>query len=219
MSNTAGMLRALRPAVGAALALSTSAAHADLIFAGPRDQMGTGFGNVLNVLSLQSRPSESGSVLRQGGVDVLTGDATNQSATRSVAELLAAGVDASNLGVVFNINEPGSSPQVTLQQFQLVFTDNTGNTLFTQNWTGPLTLEPANQGTGGAGYVFDINLTPAQAQQLFSDPTNRIGLAVTTPILGSMGGPENFYLVPGPAGAAVGFIALAGAARRRRRTT
>lgn len=202
----------------AVTALAVSAAHADVIFVGPTSQSGTGFGNVLNVLTLHATPQEAGSVLWQGSGDLRSGDATNQSQTRSVAELTAAGVGALDFGVVFNINEPGSSAPVTLQQFELVFQDQTGEELFTQEWTGSMSLMPLaqGQGTGGAGYLFTVNLTPAQASLFFSDPANRIGMRVESPILSTAGGPENFYLIPAPGALALLGLAVGALGRRRR---
>jgi hypothetical protein len=193
--------------------ISTSAV---ITFEGPSAQNGTGFGAVLNVLSLQNRPQESGSIIREAGTDVRTGDATNQSQTRTVGEILAAGVDPTDFGVIFNINDPGSSPNVTLNQFEVLFYDPADTLLFTAAYNGPsLNLEPVNQGTGGSGYLFDIELTAAE-QQFFTNPENRIGLRVTTPIQSTAAGPENFYLIPAPGAAAL--LGLAGVLAGRRRT-
>jgi hypothetical protein len=207
----------LAAVVSAVGAMAPSLA-ADIVFVGPLEQSGTGFGSVLTVLALQARPEESGAVVRENGEDVLLGDATNQSQTRSVAEFLTAGLDPANLGVVFNINDPGSSPVVTLNQFEVLFYDANDTLLFTQEYSGPpLELEPVGQGQGGSGYLFDIELDAAQ-QALFGDPANRIGLRVETPIQSTAAGAESFYLVPAPNGAAL--LALAGlmASRRPRRS-
>jgi hypothetical protein len=197
--------------------LPTLCSAAIVTFEGPQPDNGTGFGNILNVLSLQHRPEEAGSVIRQNGADVLTGDATNTSQTRTVAEFLASGYDPSNLGVIFNINDPGSSPNVTLNQFEVLFYDASDTLLFTALYSGPsLNLAPVSMGTGGAGYLFNIELTPAELA-FFNDPANRIGLRVTTPIQSTAAGAENFFVIPSPGTTAL--LALAGtlifAPRRR----
>src|SRR5687767_12055524 len=61
--------------------LPTLCSAAVVTFKGASPDNGTGFGSILNILSLQNRPEESGSVIRQSGADVLTGDATNTSQT------------------------------------------------------------------------------------------------------------------------------------------
>jgi hypothetical protein len=201
----------------AAVPCSAPLANAALItFQGPSDQNGTGFGNILNVLSLQRRPEESGAIIRQNNADTLLGDATNQSQTRSVAELLQSGADPANLGVIFNINDPGVAPMVTIHQFDLLFFDAAGTLLFTAPYSGTLTLAPVNMGTGGSGYLFDVDLSPAELT-FFNDPTNRIGLRVTTPIQSTAGGPENFYLIPTPGSFALLATAAIFARRRARR--
>ena len=195
-------------------AMSTAAV---VTFSGPQSQSGTGFGSILNVLSLQNRPEESGAVIRQNGMDVLLGDATQQSQTRTVAEYLGLGYTPEGFGIIFNINDPGSSPNVTLQEFEVLFYDAADTLLFTAQYSGPaLNLTPVNQGTGGSGYLFDVDFTPAQLA-FFSDPGNRIGLRVTTPILSSAAGAENFYLIPAPGSAALLGLAAAASFRRRRR--
>lgn len=187
--------------------------------AGTFDDSGTGFGNILNVLSLQGSPNEWGSVLRSGGADALTGDATNQSSTRTVGEMISAGVGLSNFAIVFNINEPGSADMVTLQHFTLRFYDSADAVLFDATWTGSLDLAPVSQGTGGAGYVFEVAFSPAQAA-FFSDPGNRVGMFVsegsTTEILNSFNGPDNFYIVPGPSALALMSLGVGFAGYRRR---
>jgi hypothetical protein len=209
-------MKILIPVVVYALSVPVVGARADVTFAGPTTQFGTGFGDVLEVLALHATPQEAGSVLWQGAFDVLTGNATNQSRTQSVADLLAAGADPAHLGMVFNIAEPGAGEDVTLQQFSVVFESPSGSQLFTLDWTGPLTLAAVNNGNGGAGYLFNLNLSSTQLAQFLADPGNRIGMRVDSPILMTAGGPENFYLVPAPSVLATLGIGL-GAGRRKRR--
>lgn len=183
---------------------------------------GAGFGNVLNVLALHATGSESGSVLRSGGLDVLAGDATPQSKTVSVAELTTAGVNARNFGLVFNINEPpGGGPSVTLSEFSLVFYDSNDNVLFTSIFhpITPLVLNAVGPGTGTAGWLFSVSFTDLEATQFFANAGNRIGMILPAgnPILDSGGGPDNFYIVPAPSVLALSGMGLFAIARNRRR--
>jgi hypothetical protein len=213
------MQRSLCIACGLALFAAGPVGAATIGFFGPSADQGTGFGAVLNVLSLQGNPNESGSVLWNGTQDVLTGDAANQSRTRTVSELTAAGITAtSTLGVVLNLNEPGANSDVTLQGFTVRFFSPTGATLFDAVRVETQVLMPVNQGTGGAGHLFNVLLTPAESAAFFANPANRIGIEVSsaTPILNSQGGPDNFYLVPAP-GASILALAACGVLGRRRK--
>lgn len=204
-------------AFGGVLAFQSSASAA-ITFVGPYVDSGTGFGNVLNVLTVQQNGSEWGSILRSGGSDVMAGDAKNTSSTRTVAEMAALGVNANNLGIVFNINEPGSADMVTIQTFTLRFYHTNETAFFDLTWTGPLTLAPVNQGTGGAGYAFSVGLTAGQAALFFGDSSNRIGMLVPegSPILDTFDGPENFYLIPSAGSYAMIGLGMFAMARRRR---
>ena len=163
---------------------------------------GVGFGNVTNVLSLQAKDSETGSVIP---TSTPTGDAANTSKTWTAAELTALGFTADNLGVVFNINEPGSSDKVNLESFSLDFYGSNGVSLGQAPLTGTL---PANnlagiggRGTGTSGWLVTYNNT-GLLTSFFSNSTNVLG--GTGSVTGSFSGPENFYLVridvptPGP---------------------
>lgn len=204
-------------AFGSVLAIQ-SGASAAITFLGTYDDSGTGFGNVLNVLTVQQNGSEWGSILRSGGADVMGGDAKNTSSTRTVAEMSANGVNAMNLGVVFNINEPGSADEVTIQSFTMRFYHTNETAFFDLTWTGPLTLSPFMNGTGGAGYAFSIELTAGQAALFFADSSNRIGMIVPegSPITDTFDGPENFYLIPSAGSFAMIGLGMLTVARRRR---
>ena len=200
-------------ATGAASSLAAS-----VTLNGPIVQGGTGFGGVLNVLALQGNGSEAGAVGWDGFADVVTGDATSFSQTRSVGEILASGANVSNFGVVFNIAQPGNNPDVMLNQFTVVFYSASGSELFTASFNTPTVLTQIGSGVGGAGYLFDITFDPFEAN-FFANATNRIGIRVTDPITGSQGAPENFYLVPAPSAFLLaGFAGLMSNARRRRQT-
>lgn len=199
--------------------LTTGAAStlaASVTLTGPIVAGGTGFGSVLNVLALQGNGSEAGSVGWDGFADVVTGDATSFSQTRSVGEILASGANVSDFGIVFNIAQPGNNPDVTLNQFTVVFYSENGSELFTASFNTPTVITQIGSGVGGAGYLFDITFDPFEAN-FFANTTNRIGIRVTDPITGSAGAPENFYLVPAPSACMLaGAAGLMSVVRRRR---
>lgn len=204
-------------AIPSLLVFAGSACGATITYSGPINQPGTGFGNVLNVLTLQNTPSELGSVLWNGTTNVLTGNAMNQSTTRTAAQINAAGISASSqLGLVFNINETGGAADVTLQGFTVRFLSPTGATLFDAVQTGSQVLTAVNQGTGGAGHLFNISLSGAESAQFFGNANNRIGLIVGTAILNTDDGPENFFLVPAPGTAGLLMVAAVSLRGRRR---
>ena len=216
------------------ISLSASqSARCELIFTNtPIDENGTGFGNRLTILSLQVKPTEFGTVLWDGSADVITDGATNQSQTRTVAEMLSAGIDEANLVVVFNINEGGSPPPVlTLHDFDLVFQDAAGAELFRETFDAGagLPLGTAGTGNGASGWRFDVVFTTnaAAAVAFFDTPTNRLGMEITSDqaIENTKGGADSFYItspaqvIPEPSAIIYALLALAGivASRSSRR--
>lgn len=188
------------------LALSANSTNAAAIhfYGNTSGSTGTGFGNVLEVLALHNNGSESGSILWNGTTDVSTGDATNQSQTRTVAELTAKGINATNFSLIFNLAQTGSNPALDLHNFSLVFENAAGTTLFTAAFdpsdpsnSSTLGLTPAGQGVGTSGYEFPVTFTPAEATSFFGTSTNRVGQIVptNTPIDNTTnGGPDGFYI-------------------------
>jgi len=185
------------------------AADAGIVYTGNEvDQSGTGFGNVLTILAVQATPSEFGSVLWDGNDDVEAGDAANQSQTRTVSELLAAGIDETNLTLIFNINEGGDSdPVLTLHDFDLVFQNDAGAELFRETFDAGagLDLDSAGTGNGASGWQFDVNFTTNAviAAAFFDTLTNRIGMEVASDqaIDNTKGSAESFFVtspVPEP---------------------
>lgn len=176
------------------------------------DLSGTGFGNTLRILSLQANGSESGSVTWNGASDTLTADATNQSQTLTAQTLSAAGVTATRFKVVFNIAEPGSGPTVRLHDFSMRFNDAAGAPLFADLFytapIGGLELTQVAAGIGGAGWLFDVNLTPAEALSFFAAGTNRLGMAVdaSQAIELTGGAAEVFFVAPVPEPASWGLL-------------
>lgn len=191
------------------------------------DLQGSGFGNSLVSLVLHANDDEFGSVLRSGGSDLTTGDATNQSSTRTATELAGAGIDEENFSIVFNIAEPGSASDLLLFDFSLRFTDSTGVSLFADvTYDAPvagLLLDQFGGGVGGAGWLFKINLTPVEALAFFAVGTNRVGMLIeeSQAIQDSGGGPDSFFFAPEPNTlllAVVGAIGLIARSRRSRIT-
>lgn len=132
------------------------------------DLSGTGFGTRLTILSLQQQGSgttESGATTfasPQG-----TGDSTNQDSLLAVSSLNTLGINSlSNFGLVYNLNETGSSPGTSLVGSSLVLTfyDAGGGVVATGvidptllDGSGNFVREPFNNGNGGSGYLFVVN--------------------------------------------------------------
>jgi hypothetical protein len=185
--------------------LGTSKAQAaSITFSNETFSGGSGWGNVVAVLGLQQAPqttSESGAVGWNGAADVRVGDYTQQSTTRTVAELALAGMTATDadFGVVFNMNETTGGSTVELQDLVVNFFSGAGALLFSAPYTCggcaypfPLTLNETSQGLGNSGFLFRVTLTDAERALFFGSPTNRIGLAAT--VWGTDAGAEQFYL-------------------------
>jgi len=226
------MIRVLTVAMGMVIVLSaglgaSSASAASIVFGHITGESGTGFGNIFNLLSLQpggSTTFESGSVLWDGSQDILLGDAKSTSETQTASTLLANDITAETFALMLNINE-ASEKTVTLYGFTMRFLDAAGGTLFDSDFVpsgGSLTLAQAAGGSGSAGWIFAVHLSPAEEANFYGDPTNRVGMIVSDAITGVSDGPENFFLTsataPEPSTlmlAMAGLTGLAAQARRR----
>ena len=192
--------------IGMAVALCVYVSTASALgigLIGPVSDSGTGFGNVSNILTLQN-PSfpgdtEIGSVSWNGSADVLSNDAKNTSNTWLFSAIIATGIaGASDLGIVYNVNQQGNlgGLTTTLNSFTLqVFDNTTGAQVFTTDTCvgcGP-GFVPISQGTGGAGYLFDLDAaTEAALATYFASPTlYRLGGTGSVSLAND--GPDNFF--------------------------
>lgn len=169
-----------------------------------RDFGGTGFGNVLNVLSVQNKNSEYGAVSWNGSADVLSGHATNTSQTVTAADLQAEGIVGTAMFLYFNGNEPGNASSVLLHDFTMNFVDGSGASLFDATYSAPsggLTISDFG-GTGQSGWEFQVTMSPSESALFFALAGNRIGMTidVENAIGDTAGGAENFFLAPGQGG-------------------
>lgn len=215
-------------AVAAIFLLASAASAGTVTFTNQSaDLSGTGFGNTLRILALHKNDSESGSVNWNGATDVTTGDATNQSQTLTSQELTDSGVTIDTFKLVLNVAEPGSSPTIRLFDFSLQFTNSAGVPLFADPVyaapVGGLELTQVAAGIGGAGWIFDVALSPAEAALFFGANDNRLGMEVALLNAISMtgGAPEVFFVAPVPEPSSLALAAIGGlgliclSARRR----
>lgn len=173
----------------------------------PYYNAGTGFGNVINVLSLQVKENgdgtETGSVYPSvtapyGEVDF--GDAKSNSNIWTSAELSLEGLNATNFGIVFNISDPGAtgSATVDLASFSLDFYNgigvSQGSALLGPDSILPITglLPVGGSGTGTSGWLMAY-VDAGLLTDFFNNPTWVLGGSGS--VLNASDGQDNFYLV------------------------
>jgi len=214
--------------------VSTAGAY-NIGLVGSVSDSGTRFGNISNILTLQNNGSETGSVAWNGSSDVLSGDAKNTSQTWLFSDIIAKGItNASELGIVYNVNQQGKDSELNtnLINFSLQVYDSAGALVGgipvgdSAAFGSPNVYPPIAQGTGGAGYLFDLlsGYEIALAPYFSSPGAYRLGMSGNIDL--SNDGPENFFFakisgvtpVPEPGTLLLlgfGLIGLAGFSRRK----
>jgi hypothetical protein len=192
---------------------------------------------VLPVLSLQNTPTEVGSIAWNGTEDVCSVDAkctgAVHSQTYTFQQLIDNGIlNAANLGIVYNINEPGSALNTIINDARLTVYDLDGNWVFQTGTCGgsnpvcPGDFPQTGGGQGGDGYLFTLDaVSQAALAQFFANPT-QFRLGFSADISATAGGAEDFYFqaiegtepVPEPASMfllGTGLIGVAAGLRKR----
>jgi len=161
---------------------------------GGTDDKGTGFGDVLSVLSLSDNDAKNGNhdgsewgtvSVGPTGLDVLTGETATgggdpATQTWSVATLLANGINANNLSVIYDMNQTGGTGE-NLREFHVIGYSNTGTVLFdavfspTNTTVGDF-FALRNNGNGQPDYAFSVS--DPNLATVFATGTNRLGMSV-----------------------------------------
>ena len=160
-------------------------AHASLTLIGESINKGQGFGNVINVLTLQQNGFEQGSVAwgseAIAGLNFLTGapDTGNQCGTTAICDGINTGVDptigktstqtfgtvgwqnAASIVVSLNLNQEGANKAITLENLVMnVYSPTGGAPIFTAP-LDPLQLPHVfttlQQGTGVGYWIFELD--------------------------------------------------------------
>lgn len=204
---------------------ATSLVKADVVFVGPVDMSGTGFGNVNTVMTMQATGSQMGSI-ESGCVGV--SDSGRLSTTmqwlnkndQTDSDLCQGGntgnfekapsdfphnqtfkvSNASQLVVVFNSDQPAGG-KVSLKNLVFVLFNASGSVGFTSGATSQVFSSTESEpGIGNSGWEFTLNAAQrASAQAAINAGYNFFGLSAT--VTDSEGGPETFFLAPTPGAA------------------
>ena len=199
------------------LVLAVTSAQAGLIVINPNtDVTAYGFGTNPSILTLQAKTLEQGCVAPASsdpfyttsgcgttGIGLVSGN--NKYAAPTLASL---GVDGwANLGILLNVNEPGSptgqSQAVTLQSLTLTLYNPT--TLLAAgsfSLANPVDITNIAQGQGGAGFIISIE-TSQFGRLEFSDEyrvglSAQIGCTLTPTDCGAIGAAGNWMTDDGP---------------------
>ena len=198
--------------------------RADVVFVGPVDMSGTGFGAVNTIMTMQALGDEMGSI-ESGCVGVSDKgrlsttmqwlDAHHQSDTDLCQGGNVGGFekppskfphnqtfsvsDASKIAVIFNSDQPAGGT-VKLSNLVFVLFDAHGNVIFSSGSTSQtFSSTKSEPGIGNSGWEF--TLTPSEAAQaqaaiIANGGSAYLGLSAT--VTDSYGGPETFFLAEAP---------------------
>lgn len=147
---------------------------------------GSGYGNVLTLLNAQDKNTspDDGLEANCGVAPFSSGNATqvctgpfasltlndpsnkNEVQTIGATGITVSSTAASQLLLVFNINQQGSSDAITLQDIGLALWDANGNLLFGTLTSTSDSYTPIEQGIGNAGFGYKLDATQAGQAQL-----------------------------------------------------
>jgi hypothetical protein len=177
---------------------------------------GQGFGNTLNLLTLQNPPgttTESGQVAPSATGTVTatgTGLVSPIDGTKySVPTLSQLGWNsAADVKVLLNAAEPGNATGVTIDQLTLSFYNGTTPIASISN-QGPLSLSSTVTGVGGAGWLIGVSPDeyPLLAAVFGANPAN-IRLGISSSLSDVAAGPDTFSAVVGGTVSAVPLSAV-----------
>jgi hypothetical protein len=220
-------------AVLAFIGMTSSSVYADaIVLVSPESSKLVPPLAALNLQHSGNSSKEAGSVSWTGTIDLSVGDISAGPHQHTVAFSDLGLARASDLRVLININEAnggnGNKAPITINSLVLTAFDQNGNSVFTAELAGPLTLDQFKKAQGSTSdFVFGLDSEAAARLQaaLDKDPALRLGLSASMSNVD--GGPERFRYsgtaagpVPEPATFVLfgtSLAGLAGAVRRRRK--
>lgn len=149
--------------IAATFLVFASTAHASLIRDDPFvvDLGGTGFGNILTILTLQTphEGPESGSVAWGGTTDIYSGADTKEGAPHTLTRTLnEIGWDsAEEIRIIFNVNETGNAESSTLTDLVLTIFNVDGTEVWSSGTFPSDYIEDISQGTGQSGFAYKLD--------------------------------------------------------------
>ncbi len=199
------------------VALAGGNAFGSLLLVGPVDLTGTGFGAASTVLTLQSpgnttietgciAPGASGPTTTGCGfMDSNVQPGQSHTGTPTLASLGVA--SATNLGIIFNADQPGGGA-VTIDNLVLnLYGMNSAKSADFSS--GSVSFPRTASGIGQSGFLFRLDTGQAATAQSFIDANggpSSIFIGLGASISNATGGPETFLAAnaPGSVGAGAG---------------